>query len=347
LVSGTLELASGYIGAVPYLQYIFPVWHRASTEAGLAWSWNVLAALAAAVVTLLLCRRIQVVGWMGVVLCAGTLATILTTIATGLTHFDAGLLKVPTAAFRLDGTFVVGLGAAMRIAVYDYLGYYNICHLGDEVRDPGRTIPRAVVVSVLLIAACYLTMNVSIIGVVPWQEAMASQNIAAQFMEKVYGRRAAVILSWLVVWTSLACLFSMTLGYSRIPYAAARAGDFFRVFGRVHPREHYPTVSLVALGGLTAAFCFLPLDTLIGAAVTVRIVVQFIGQIAALHVLRTRRPDVALPFRMKLYPLPALLALVGWLFLWCTSGWELLAMGLGVILSGCVVFAVWRAIARN
>jgi amino acid transporter len=254
---------------------------------------------------------------------------------------------MPADAFRLDWKVVLGLGAAMRIAVYDYLGYYNICHLGDEVRDPGRTIPRAVFISVILIALFYLTMNISIIAVVPWQEAMQSENIAAQFMERVYGRGAAVTLSWLVIWTCLACLFAMTLGYSRIPYAAARAGDFFRIFGRVHPRHHYPTTSLWAIGGVTAAFCFLPLGVLIEAAVTVRILVQFIGQIVALHVLRKTRPDIPLPFRMRLYPVPSLVALVGWLFLWGTSGWLLLGVGLGVIVSGCLLFAVRQDVVRR
>jgi amino acid transporter len=183
--------------------------------------------------------------------------------------------------------------------------------------------------------------------VVPWQEAAKSGNITADFMERIYGRGAAVVLTWLVVWTALASVFSLTLGYSRIPYAAARGGDFFRLFARVHPRDHYPAPSLLAVGGLTAVFCFLSLETLVSAAVTVRIVIQFIGQIAALHLLRTRRPDVPMPFRMKLYPLPSLIALVGWLFLWGTSGVLLLALGLGVILSGAAVFILWRAKSRS
>jgi amino acid transporter len=346
LISGTLELASGYVGGATYLKYIFPGLAQDLAARGMPWVWNGLAAAGCVLVTLVLCRRIQVVGWLGVVLCIGTLVTMLTVIVTGLTHFNPQLLRMPANAFHLNWTFALGLGAAMRIAVYDYLGYYNICHLGEEVRNPGRTIPRAVIISVVVVAACYLTMNVSIIGVVPWQEAAKSSNIAAEFMERLHGRGAAVLLTWLVVWTALASVFSMTLGYSRIPYAAARAGDFFRVFSRVHPRHHYPGPSLLAMGGLTAAFCFLSLETLVGAAVTVRILVQFIGQIAALHLLRTRRPDIPLPFRMKFYPLPSLVALGGWLFLWGTSGWLLLALGLGVILSGTIVFLIWRRFGR-
>ena len=343
LLSGTLEMASGYIGAADYVQYVFPNLEARLAGWGIPHGMNWLAAASCVVVTLALCRRIQVVGWVGVLLCTGTIATVLTVIISGLTHFDASLLKFPLDAIRLDGKFAMGLGGAMLIAIYDYLGYYNICHLGEEVSDPGRTIPRAVIFSVVLVAVLYLTMNLSIIGVVPWQAAMESKNIAAQFMEQLFGRGVAVAFTWLILWTVLACMFAITLGYSRIPFAAARNGDFFRVFAWVHPRDRYPVVSLLAIGGLTAAFCFLSLQDVITAAVTVRILVQFIGQIVALHVLRVTRPEVLLPFRMWLYPLPSLVAVAGWLFVYGTSGWEFLLMGLGVIISGCIVFLVWDA----
>src|SRR4029453_17363256 len=122
---------------------------------------------------------------MGVWLCAGTILAAATVIVSGAVHFDPKLLAFPERDFAWADIagMAVGLGGAMRIAIYDYLGYFNICHLGDEVRDPGRTIPRAVILSVLVVAAIYLTMNVAIIGVVPWQEAMKSEKIAALLME--------------------------------------------------------------------------------------------------------------------------------------------------------------------
>ena len=231
----------------------------------------------------------------------------------------------------------------MLIAIYDYFGYYNICHLGEEVRDPGRTIPRAVIGSVVLVAVVYLIMNLSIIAVVPWQEAMNSKEIASLFMETLFGRRVAVLFTGLILWTALACMFAITLGYSRIPYAAAMNGDFFPAFARVHETKRYPTVSLWTLGALTSVFCFLPLQLVIEAAVTVRILVQFVAQIIGLHVLRTTRPEVALPFRMWLYPLPSLLALAGWLFVLGTRA-DLLWMVFGVLASGVAVFFffLWR-----
>lgn len=345
LISGTLEMASGYIGGVDYLKYAFPQMQPWFESRGMPWGWNAVAALGVVLVAVLLSRRIQVVGWIGVVLTAGALLTIGIVIVTGLAHFDAKLLAPPQGAFTLNAAFFLGLGGAMRIAVYDFLGYYNICHLGDEVRDPGRTIPRAVILSVLVVGALYLTMNTAIIAVVPWREAMESQNVAALFMERLFGRGVAVVFTGLIVWTAFACVFAMTLGYSRIPYAAAREGDFFAVFGRVHPRGHYPLLSLAAISALTAVFCFLPLGTVIDASVTVRILVQFVGQIVALHVLRKTRPEVPLPFRMWFYPLPSLLALIGWVCLWWSSSWTLILSGLAIVASGCVVFGLWRMLA--
>ncbi|MFD0893997.1 APC family permease [Luteolibacter ambystomatis] len=342
LISGTLEMASGYVGAVDYLKYAFPDWQHMFDRWGIPWGWSGIAALGCVLVVWMLSRRTRVVGWLAVGLTAGTLLTVLIVIVAGLTHFNPSLLKLPPDAFNLNLAFLLGLGGAMRIAVYDFLGYFNVCHLGDEVRTPGKTIPRAVILSVLVVATIYLTMNLSIIGVVPWQEAMKSQNVAALFMERLFGRPVAVAFTGLIVWTAIACMFAITLGYSRIPYAAAREGDFFRVFGKVHPRDHYPWLALMAMGALTAVFCFFPLQQIIDAAVTVRIVVQFMGQIIALHVLRTTRPDIRLPFRMWLYPLPSFIAFIGWIFLWVSSGWTLVLSGGGVIVSGCVAYVAWR-----
>jgi amino acid transporter len=342
LVSGTMEIASGYIGAVPYLKYVWPelvttleTWHIPGGS-------STLAAACCLVVTWMLSRRIEVVGWVGVVLCTGTLMTVATVIISGLTHFNASLITFPPDAFHVDGKWIDGLGAAMLIAIYDYLGYYNICHLGEEVRDPGKTIPRAVITSVVVVAAIYLTMNLSIIAVVPWEQAMKSDQIAALFMETLYGRRIAVIFTGLVLWTVLACMFSITLGYSRIPFAAAMNGDFLQIFTHVHSTKRYPDVSLWTLGILTAAFCYLPLQTVIETAVTVRILVQFVAQIIGLHIMRTTRPDIVMPFRMWLYPLPSLIALVGWLFVLGTRV-ELLWAVAAVLISGVIVYYLFVA----
>ena len=317
MVSGAMEMASGYIGALSYLEYAVPSLSNTFKEVPGGTRWIAVAAVV--VITLLLCRRIGSIGWIAVVMTSGTLLTVALVIVCGWQNMDWGKITFPESAFEWSPKFATGLGAAMLIAIYDYLGYYNVCHLGDEVREPAKTIPRAVVGSVVVIAMIYMTMNLCIIGVVPWQDAMVSKNIAADFMETLYGRPWAVAFTWLILWTALACMFSITLGYSRIPYAAAKQGDFYRVFGKLHPRGKYPWVSLLALGVLTSLFCFLELKMVIDAAVCVRIVVQFLGQIAALHLVRTTRPDIRLPFRMWLYPVPSLIAAAGWIFVLVTA----------------------------
>ena len=337
MVSGAMEMASGYIGALSYLEYAMPglVERFGTIPGGTRW----ILVLAVVLITILLCRRIESIGWIAILMTCGTLLTVALVILSGCWYMDWSKLDFPENAFRLDSQFASGLGAAMLIAIYDYLGYYNVCHLGDEVREPSKTIPRAVMGSVILIALIYMTMNLCIIGVVPWRQAMESKNIAADFMETLYGRPWAVAFTWLILWTAAACMFSITLGYSRIPFAAARQGDFYGVFGKLHPEGRYPWVSLLALGVLTSLFCFLDLTTVISAAVCVRIVVQFLGQIVALHIVRTTRPDIHLPFRMWFYPIPSLIAAVGWVFVLATADRFALLLSLGVVLSGLGVYS--------
>jgi amino acid transporter len=315
MITGAMELASGYVGAFLYLRYLFPdlePWLAANRIPG---GLNLLAALSALAVTALVDRGIRAAGFAGVILAGGTILTVLAVIIPGVLNMKLDLLRPEAGASFAPAA----VGAAMLIAIYDYLGYYNICHLGDEVRDPGRTIPRAVIISVCLVAAIYLTMNAAIIGVIPWREAMESGNIAALFMERLYGPTAASILTVAILWTVVACVFAMTLGYSRIPFAAARAGDFFGWLGVVNPTTGTPRRSLWTVGSLTAVCCLLPLDLIVAAAVVIRIPMVFLAQIVGLHLLRTTRPEVPMPFRAKLHPLPSIIAGTGWLLVFLNA----------------------------
>ncbi|MGH7593941.1 MAG: APC family permease, partial [Gemmatimonadales bacterium] len=242
-------------------------------------------------------------------------------IFAGVTHFDAHrAFSFPPGAFKLDSGFFTGLGAAMLVATYDYWGYYNICFLGDEVKDPARTIPRAMLISIGLVACIYIVMNISILGVVPWQELdQAAQSntrfyVVSIFMQRIYGNWAAYLVTGLIMWTAFASIFALLLGYSRVPYAAALDGNYFRIFKRVHPRHRFPYVSLLVLGAVAMAASFLQLADVIAALVVIRIMVQFLFQTVGIIVLRIRRPDLPRPFRMWLYPIPALLATFGFLY---------------------------------
>jgi APA family basic amino acid/polyamine antiporter len=213
--------------------------------------------------------------------------------------------------------------------------------VGGEVRNPERVIPRSIIYSVLAVAAIYSLMNLTIIAVVPWREAMQSKFIAAQFIEKLYGARAASLVTVLVLWTAFASVFALLLGYSRIPYAAAVNGHFFKVFARLHPSGKFPHVALLVMGGLSIVASLWNLDTVISALLTSRILIQFVGQILALHYLRKHRFDIARPFRMWLYPIPSVIALLGWVYIFLTSGWSFAAFGLLTLVAGVAAYKVW------
>jgi amino acid transporter len=284
-----------------------------------------------------------------VVLWVGMLATVLVVIVSGLSHFDSRLaFELPAGALRFDGRQALGLGTALSLAMYSYLGYYQVCYLGDEVSDPPRTLPRSIIVSVIAIALVYLTMNVSILGVIPWREAMASRQIASDLMFRLFGPGAARAMTLMIVWTAAAAAFAGLLGYSRVPYAAARSGHFFRALARTHPTADFPHRSLVLVGGLATLACLADLTTVIQGLLTSRILIQFVAQIATVFYIRTRPELLAkLPFRMRLFPVPALLALAGWLYIFGTSKPVVIAYGAGSLALGFGVFAVWDWLQRN
>src|SRR5436190_14118215 len=327
--SAPLSIASGSIGLAQYATYIFPALGSMKKVAlpvigqveinALPVSLVAIGALAVAV--FLLYRRITLIERFSKFLWIGVMLTILWVIFAGVTHFDPKLaFDFPAGAFTLSPEFFTGLGAALLVAVYDYWGYYNVCFFGGEVKDPGRNIPRAVLLSILFVAIIYIVMNISILGVIPWREFAGTANTPAQryvissFMERLYGRGAALVATALIMWTAFASVFSLLLGYSRVPYAAAQDRNYFRVFSRVHPRHQFPHVSLLVLGVTAAAFCFLRLADVIAALVVIRILVQFLAQIVGVMILRRRRPEMARPFKMWLYPVPAIAALCGFVY---------------------------------
>ena len=234
-----------------------------------------------------------------------------------------------------------------------YLGYYDVCYLGDEVKQPGKVIPRSILLSLLAVAVIYMAMNFSIIGVLPWKSfAVSDPNgdappIASMFIEKLYGSKAAVVFTVMVLWTSFASVFALILGYSRIPYAAARDGYFFRFFGALHPKKEFPHRSLLLIGGLAIICSFFPLQIVIDALVTMRILVQFIGQIGAVILLRRLKPASERPFQMWFYPLPAFIALFGWIFLFVTSGWQQMFYSGLAIITGTGAFLIWSRFRKT
>jgi amino acid transporter len=340
VLSGPLEIASGYIGFASYAGFIWKGLTRTGTIA--------LVTVVGLINIALLYRRIHSIARITVSLWVGTLVTVLAVIVTGGMHFDPRLaFDFPPGAFNFSLGFFLGLGAASRIGIYDYLGYYDVCYIGDEVRDPGRVIPRSILISTAAVALIYLGINLSIIGVIPWREFVpASANpesgfIVSVFMQNVYGPRTAMVFTLLVLWTAFGSVFALLLGYSRIPFAAARSGYFFAAFGRLHPTKDFPYISLLVLGAISIAAGFFSLGTVIDALIVTRILVQFMGQVVGLILLRRHSPEMPRPYRMWLYPLPALVALLGWIFVFATTQLEVILFGVGVLGVGCLAFLLW------
>ena len=363
-----LSIASGAIGLAGYLSYLWPglehpyltrtwtlhVAHMRAVEVGWMVSGATFAAIGAVLIALvLLYRKITNIAWMSKVLLGGVIGTMGWIIISGLTHFSLSrALSFPPGAFHLSHGFFLGLGSAMLVATYDYWGYYNVCFLGDEVENPTKNIPRALLLSIVIVAFLYLLMNLSILGVVPWQEMLQSGSsnnklyVVSIFMQRIYGTWAANLVSGLVMWTAFASVFSLLLGYSRVPYAAALDGNYFRVFARVHPKHQIPYVSMLALGAVTILCCFLSLADIIAALVVIRIILQYLVQAVGLIVLRIRRPDLPRPFRMWLYPIPVLLAIFGFIYVVYTrvNALKEIRYAIVVLVAGLVVYTVraWR-----
>lgn len=340
ILSGPLEIASGYIGFTQYLGYLWPGITKGQSI--------VVITLLGLLNIVLLYRKITFIGKLTVSLWVGTILTALAVIVTGALHFDRRLaFDFPPGAFNFSLGFLFGLGAAARIGIFDYLGYYDICYIGDEVRDPGRTIPRSIIISVIVVALIYIAINFSIIGVVPWRQFVPADKhpesafIVSIFMEKIYGAGVAKVFTAMVLWTAFGSVFALLLGYSRVPYAAAVDGYFFKVFSRLHRTKNFPYLSLLVLGVISIICSFFSLGMVIDALITTRILVQFVAQILAVSLLRRNEPDMSRPYRVWLYPLPNLVALVGWIFVFATTDWPIILFGMGTLGLGLVCFTIW------
>lgn len=327
-VQAPLSVASASIGFARYAGYLHPL---TTLEAKAVSGGLVL------ILIILLYRRITTVGKISVLLWIGVIATLLWLIWGGARHFNAKMaFDFPPGAFSFSWVWFAGLGSAMVSTIYSYWGYYNVCNLGGEIRDPERNIPRGIFLSILGITVLYLAMQTSILGVVPWREAANSKFIVSTFVEKLYGHHAAQAATWMVLWIALASVFSVLLGYSRVPYSAALDGNFFPIFGRLHPTKNFPYVSLLALGALAFFFSItLNLETAIAGILAMRLIVQFIGQAVGVILLRRRWGSEKLPFKMWLYPLPAVLTMIGWAWLFWQTGparkWGLAEIALGAL----------------
>ena len=328
-----LSVATGAVGFAQYAHYLGPELSPLTTQ--------FIAVGLCLLITFALYRGIRTIGRLSFILMLAAVGTILWVIVSGLFNIQSELLfDIPEGAFSWSWDFVSGLGGAALIGIYGYGGYNNICFLGGEVRNPSRNIPFAVIASIALVAVLYVLLNTTILGVVPWRDAMASQHVVSDFMEIVYGSWAAQILTYLVLGASAASVFALLLGYSRIPYAAARDGKFFSVFGKLHPTKRFPNVALLTLGWVATGWCFFDLGNIIQARSVIQIIVQVLGQVVAVTLIRNYRPDIRRPFQMWGYPIPSLVALILWLLVLVSTGAAIVGLGLLVLALGIGLYMI-------
>jgi fructoselysine transporter len=339
VIQAPLVAASAAIGFSQYLGYLV---HLED------WQAKAVSGAVIVLITFLLYRKIDSIGKIGALLWAGVLLTLGWIIIGGIAH---GNILQPLQHINSDFSWAqllsFGFGQACVKTIYSYLGYYNVCHLGGEIKNPGKNIPRSMFISVIGIAILYLAMNMSVSSVISWQEIKgwqdAGQNnfVVSTFLERLYGATAAKVGTVMILWVALSSLFAVMLGYSRVPYAAAIDGAFFKIFGKLHPTKNFPYVSLLVLAGLAFIFSLsFKMKHIIDGILAMRIMVQFIGQAAGVVLLRQRNGTANLPYKMPLYPLPVILAIVMWLFIFYATGFTIMFSFLLVFGSGLTVYLV-------
>jgi amino acid transporter len=338
MIQAPLVIASAAIGFSSYLSYLVPL---------NGFSSRAVSGSVVVLIVILLYRRIESIGRISILFWIGVVLTIAWIIAAGVIHgnFIQPILQI-NEGLHVDYAFVAAIGFASVKSVYSYLGYYNVCHLGSEIVDPSKNIPRSMFLSIAGISVLYLAMNISVTSVIPWNEAKDQAFVISLFMKRLAGDGAALVVTCLILWVAFASVFSATLGYSRIPYAAAADGAFFKIFAKLHPTRDFPHISLLFLGGLAFLFSLLfKLSDVISAILAMRIMIQFIGQAIGLLLLRKQRGKTPFPYKMPLFPLPVLLAICMWLYILISTGPRMMLSGLGVTVAGIVVYFVkaWKA----
>lgn len=349
LFQAPLSISSGALGFADYSIYLIPKipgganWMQAHARDAsniLANYGRVVAVLLILIAVILLYRRITTIGRISTALWVIVLGTILWLIYGGATHFNSKLVfTYPAGTWNFSWIFFAGLGHASVQTVYSYLGYYNVCNLGGEMKNPERNIPRAIYFSIFGIAILYFAMQTSILAVIPWQEAASSPFVVSLFVERTFGMNWATLATALILVLAFGSIFSATLGYSRVPYAAALDGNFFSIFGRVHPSKHFPHISLLALGVSSIFIClFFGLFSVIRAILAMRCLIQFVGQAVGLLLLHRRWRADHWPFRMWLYPVPVVVSIAGWIAIFISTGRRPMLASLAAMAAGILVY---------
>ncbi len=341
MIQAPLVIASAAIGFSQYANYFFHLNF---------WQEKAVSGSVVILVIALLYRKIESIGKISVFLWVGVLGTMLWIIGGGIAHghflepirhMNDGLFSKGSEGFTLQHGFIAALGFASVKTVYSYLGYYNVCHLGGEIKNPSKNIPRSMFISITGIAILYLAMNISVASVLPFQTIVNSKFVVSDYIKALFGPTAGGIVTILILLVAFASLFAATLGYSRIPFAAAQNKSFFPFFAAVHPKLHFPHRSLLVLGGIAFVFSLLfRLKEVIDGILAMRILIQFIGQAIGLLLLFKRKGKSFFPWKMPFYPIPLFVAIIIWGAIFFSTGIKMMLSGLVVISLGLIAYLI-------
>ncbi|HEX5155471.1 MAG TPA: amino acid permease [Parafilimonas sp.] len=333
MIQAPLVIASAAIGFAQYFNYI-----AALNEA----ESKIVSGAVVILIVFLLYRNIETIGKISVLLWVGVFVIMGWIIAGAL--MNGNFLEPVTRindGLQLDQGFAAALGFASVKTVYSYLGYYNVCHLGGEIINPEKNIPRSMFISIAVICFLYLMMNISVASVLPLNVMAQSNFVVSEYINVIGGPTAAAIATGIILWVAFASVFSATLGYSRIPYAAAKDGAFFSIFAKLHPTKNFPYVSLLILGAVAFIFSLLfRLSDVITAILAMRILIQFVGQAIGLLLLHKRKGKHFFRWRMPLYPLPVILAIALWLFIFRSTEVKMMLIAGIIILAGIIAYLI-------
>jgi amino acid transporter len=341
-----LIMSTGIIGLIQYLGYLVP---GVTSDSGNTALGKVIGVGITLVIMAALFRKIGQIGKLTTVLFVVMLIAVFTTIVAAFTHFSAATAFAFTpGAFSFGGgSFWAGLGAGLIIAIYDYLGYNTTAYLGAEMRDPGRTIPRSIVFSIIGIMSLYFLMQIGVLGSMPIDEIKSATSVASTVLEQAWGSGTAKVITVFIVVAAIGSVFAGLLGGSRVPFEAARDKVFLPVFGTLHPRLNLPTAGVLAMGIITIIGSLFTLTTIINAAVATLVIIQSLAQVAAIVVLRRRQPNLNRPYRQWLYPVPTIIALVGWVYIYISATWLSIGLSVGWIVIGCIAFLIYARTERT
>lgn len=340
MIQAPLVIASAAIGFAYYFSYLFPLTPLLS---------RTMSGGVVILIIILLYRKTEDIGKISVVMGAAVILTLFLIIGGGIAHGNfMQPIKHINDGLTLNYAFITAIGFASVKSVYSYLGYYNVCHLGGEIINPSKNIPKSMFISIIGIAVLYLMMNISVVSVIPWEHAKNSKFVISDFMQQLAGPAAAKVITCLVLLVAFASVFSATLGYSRVPYAAAVDGSFFKIFAKLHPKGNFPYISLLFIGGIAFVFSLLfKLSDVINAILAMRILVQFIAQAIGLLLLRKARGSSGFPYKMPFFPWPVYLAVLMWFGILLSTGYIMVLGGLFTTLLGAIVYFIKAKVKRE